>query len=117
MQEVPNKRQLTGEKAKLVEEVDPSKLVLPMKQDKLQDPKYSLVKSRDGVKLLLARIPVRESVDQLSISTVAKDSLALRGLDGQNIVNVTFPYLFDAQKSKGIFNKTTKILTVLLPLV
>lgn len=117
VQEVPNKLQLTGEKQKLVEEVDPSKLVLSKQQVELQDPKYSLVRTREGVKLLLARIPVRESVDQLSLSTVTQDSLVLRGRDGHSIVNVTFPYSVDSQRSKAIFNKTSKILTVLLPLV
>jgi len=117
VQEVPNKLQLTGEKQKLVEEVDPCNLVLSKQQDELQDPKYSLIRTRDGVKLLLARIPVRESVDQLSLSTVTQDSLVLRGRDGQSIVNVTFPYSVDSQRSKAIFNKTSKILTVLLPLI
>ena len=116
VQEVPNKFQLTGEKPKLIEEVDPSKPLLP-KPNELQDPKYSIVTTRNGIKLILVRIPLLETVDQLSLSTIERDCLTLSGRDGRNIVNVTFPHLVDPQKSKAIFNKTTKIMSVLLPLI
>lgn len=117
VQEVPKKSQLQ-ENQKLIEEVDQVAVKSnTFEQLKNATPHYSLVSTRDGTKLVLARIPIWQSeIENVSLSVIAQDCLSVKGENGQDIVNITLPHLIEAQKSKAIFNKSTKVLTILLPL-
>lgn len=120
VQEVPKKSQLKDvNNLKLIEEVDQ---IIPKTNTsehfQKATPWYALVSTPDGIKLVVARIPVFQSeIGNISLSVVSNDCVSVKGEDGQNIVNVSLPYSVDPQKSKAIFNKTTKVLTVLLPLI
>ncbi len=119
VQEVPKKSQLKGNKSpKLIEEVDHVAKASATEQLKNATPRYSLVATRDGTKIVLARIPIWQSeIGNISLSVISDDCLCVKGGEGQIIVNVNLPHSVDAQKSKAIFNKSTKILTILLPLM
>jgi hypothetical protein len=120
VQEVPKTSQLKGNKSpKLIEEVDHVAVrTSTTEQLKNATPRYSLVATRDGTKIVLARIPIWQSeIGNISLSVISDDCLCVKGGEGQNIVNVNLPHSVDAQKSKAIFNKSTKILTILLPLM
>lgn len=120
VQEVPKKSQLKDvNNLKLIEEVDQ---IIPKTNTsehfQKATPWYALVSTPDGIKLVVARIPIFQSeIGNISLSVVSNDCVSVKGEDGQNIVNVSLPYSVDPQKSKAIFNKTTKVLTVLLPLI
>ena len=119
VQEVPKKSQLKDGQ-KLIEEVDQvvSKSSA-IEQLKSATPRYSLVSTRDGTKLIVARIPIWQTnqIENVSLSVIAQDCLSVKCENGQDIVNISLPSSVEPQKSKAIFNKSTKILTILLPLV
>lgn len=120
VQEVPKSSLLKDPNQKLIEEVEDGNGIGPKsvgQQTKLEA-KYTLVSTRGGIKVVVARLPVQENVEDLSLSVITQNSLSVTSrLDGRNIVNVTFPHSVEPAKSRAVFNKTTKILTVLLPLI
>lgn len=120
VQEVPKKSQLKDLKnVKLIEEVDQvvSK-TNTSEQLRNATPWFALASTLDKTKVVVARIPVWQSeIGNISLSVVSNDCLSVKADDGQTISNVRLPYSVDSQRSKAIFNKTTKVLTVLLPVV
>jgi len=120
VQEVPKSSILKDPNQKLIEVVEDGNGIGPKSvghQTKLEA-KYTLVSTRGGIKVVVARLPVQENVEDLSLSVITQNSLSVTSrLDGRNIVNVTFPHSVEPAKSRAVFNKTTKILTVLLPLI
>lgn len=119
VQEVPKKSQLGGGSSqKLIEEVEVSTASLLLEQLKKEEPQYSIVSTSDGVKMVLARIPIWQCDGRkVGLSVVAEDCLCVKGADGQDIVNVNLSHSVDARETKAIFNASTKILTVLLPII
>jgi len=120
VQEVPKKSQFKGNKCpKLIEEVDHVAVKTnTTEQLKNATPSYSLVATRDGTKIVLARIPIWQcEIGNISLSVISDDCVCVKGGEGQNIINVNLPHPVDALKSKAIFNKSTKIVTILLPLM
>lgn len=117
VQEVPKKSQL--ESGKLIEEVDPIDVQSNISEKfRAATARYSVVSTRDGTKLVVARIPVWQcEIGKVSLSVISEDCLCVTGEDGQDIVNVNLMRSVDPQKAKALFNKNTKILTVLLPLL
>lgn len=118
VQEIPKSSLLSPAESsrKLIEEVDET-----VTDDKLQcqpqNPKYTLVSARSGIKFVMARVPIHERIESVSISIYAPDCLIVSGGEERSIVNVNFSHSIDPAKSKAIFNKFTKILTVLMPVL
>lgn len=120
VQEVPKKHQLQdGKNAKLIEEVDQAEIGFN-NEDQLKKltPRYFMTTTSDGMKVVLARIPIWQSViDNVSLSVIAGDCLSVKTADGQDIVNINLSQSIDPEKSRAIFNKSSKILTIILPIV
>ena len=120
VQEVPKPSQLERANQKLIVEVveEESAESRLLNQLKKEMPQYSIVSTRDGMKIVLARIPIWQcDGTEVTLSVVAEDCLSVKGRDDQEIVNVNLSHSVDAQETKAIFNQSTKILTVLLPVI
>lgn len=120
VQEVPKPSQLERANQKLIVEVveEESAESRLLNQLKKEMPQYSIVSTRDGMKIVLARIPIWQcDGTEVTLSVVAEDCLSVKGRNDQEIVNVNLSHSVDAQETKAIFNQSTKILTVLLPVI
>ena len=113
VQEVPKPNQLErSQNRKLIEEVEPAS------KSKAQSIKteYSLVRTKEGTEMFLARILVPAAdPDDLKLSVIADHSLTLSDSKGNQLVGATLPRAVDTQGTKVIFNSSSKIMTVLLP--
>lgn len=120
VQEVPKKSQLQdGRNQKLIEEVDQVAVdTIAMNQLKDASPRYFVASTRDGRRIVVARIPIWQTeIEKVSLSVIAEGCLSVKGEDGQDIVNINLSLSVDPEKSQAIFNKSSKILTILLPMV
>lgn len=114
VQEVPKPDQLerSGSR-KLIEEVEPASQTAKLEQPMAE---YSLVKTKAGSKVILARILLPAvDPDQLEVSVVADSGLTLRDSGGLQIVGVTLPHPVDPLGTRAIYNSRSKVMTVLLP--
>ena len=79
-------------------------------------PKFAFASTRDSVKVVLARIPIRENVQDFSLAVFDGKGICVKSHEGQEVINVTFPCAVNSENSRAVFNKHSKILTVILPL-
>lgn len=113
VQEVPKPDQLErSQSRKLIEEVKPAS----MSKTQSIKAEYSLVKTKEGTEMFIARISVPAAdPDDLKISVIAGNSLTLSDSKGNQLVGATLPRAVEPQGTKVIFNSSNKIMTVLLP--
>lgn len=119
VQEIPKKSQLQdGKNLKLIEEVEQVAIdTIALNQLKNAAPRYFVASTRDGRKIVVARIPIwQNEIENVSLSVIAEGCLSVKGGDGQDIVNINLSHSVDPEKGKAIFNKSSKILTILLPM-
>lgn len=119
VQEVPKPDQLERNPGrKLIEEVEPTSKSVAKNESLLPIADYSLTKTKEGAEIIVARIRLLAcDPDDLELCVIAENNLLLCDSNGQQIVGVTLPCPVDKRGTKATFNSSSKIMTVLLPVV
>ena len=80
-------------------------------------PRVALAKSHEGAKFLIGLFPIMNAGDLQGITLfVGENNIVIQGVEASDILNVKLPYRISPSKTRNVFNKSTKILTVFLPL-
>ena len=80
-------------------------------------PRVALAKSHEGAKFLIGSFPIMNAGDLQGITLfVGENNIVIQGVEASDILNVKLPYRISPSKTRNVFNKSTKILTVFLPL-